>query len=404
MNKFTNFNFNMATEIVFGKSAEKNVADLIKKYGGTKVLLVYEGDISKKIGIYDKVVDSLKVGNLPLVEIFGIQPNPRRSLVEKGLKLAMDEKVNFILAVGGASTIDTGKAIALGVANQGNYWQFFSWNPNHTVPTKKTPIGAIDTIAAAGSETSFSIVILDDIDTGKKLNCNYVINRPSFAIMNPELTYTVPKFQTALGAVDILAHTFDRYFIDAYSHLGDAFCVSVMRNAVKYGPIAVSDPRNYEARAELMLTASMSHNDVTSIGRTGKQGSGHGLESQLCGTYDTPHGAGMAVCMPAYLEYLIKNGEDYHIARVAQFAVDVFDVEPDMGDIKEVARDGVRRFKVWIKSMGMPLTLKELGVPNPQNELDDIVAKCRCDANGILQGFMDLDKKAVRAIFETVLE
>lgn len=404
MKRFTNFTFSMDTEIIFGKDTELRAAELIRKYGGTKVLFVYEGELTKKLGLYDRLVQVFQENHLPFVEISGIQPNPRRSLAERGLKLALEEGADFVLAVGGASTIDTGKAIALGMANDGDFWQFFAWNPAHVVPEKIAPMGAISTLAAAGSETSFSIVLLDDMESGKKSNSNYVINRPSFAIMNPELTYTVPKYQTALGAVDILAHTFDRYFIDAHSGLGDRFCVSVMRNVVQYGPIAVREPTSYEARAELLLTASMSHNDVTSIGRCGKQGSGHGLEMQICGTYDTPHGAGMGVVMPAYLDYMIAHGEPHHVARAAQFAVDVFDVDPAMGEVEQTAQEGVRRFRAWIRSMGLPLTLKELGVPNPAGELDRIVERCRCDADGILRGFLDLDKAAVREIFSTILE
>ena len=404
MKQFTNFTFSMKSEIVFGKGVVAQTAELVRKYGGTKVLFVYEGELTRKIGLYDTVVAALEAGGIPFVEISGIQPNPRRSLVEKGVALALEEQADFVLAVGGASTIDTGKAIALGIANDGDFWQFFNWTPDPIVPQKIAPVGAIPTIAAAGSETSFSIVILDDIDLHKKFNSNYTQNRPTFAIMDPELTYRVPRYQTALGSVDIMAHTFDSYFQSAFSGLGDRFGVGVMRNVVKYGPIAVEHPDDYEARSELLLCSSMSHNDVTRIGRKSPGGAVHSLEAQISGTYDTPHGAGIGVMMHAYLEYLATKGEPIHVARAAQFAVDVFEAEPDMNDVQSTALEGVRRLRAWIKSMGLPLTLKELGVPDPVGDFEDIVARRRCSPDGIIYGFIDLDEAASREIYASVLE
>jgi len=398
MKKFTNFSFNMCTHIVFGKDTVKQVGNLIKMHGGTKVMFVY-GNFIKTSGLYDKIAEYLKEEKIPFVELTGIKPNPRRSLVEKGLKYAQSENVDFMLAVGGGSTIDTAKAIALGLANNGTYWQFF----NGEEPKKMIPVGAISTIASSGSETSGSIVLLDDIESNRKIGNMYPICRPVFAIMDPELTYSLPKFQTGLGAADMFAHTFDRYFIDSASFLGDLYCIGTMKTAIKYGSIAVNDPKNYEARAELMLTASFAHNDVTGIGRSGtRKGSSHGLESQLSGIYDTPHGAGIAAVMPAWLDYLVDYGEDVHVSRVAQFAVDVFDVPAMMDDKKATAKEGIRRLRHWLKSLEMPLTLKELGIP--KEDLDDIVLKCRSDKDGIQRGFMDLDKKAVRIIFKSILE
>jgi alcohol dehydrogenase YqhD (iron-dependent ADH family) len=399
MKDFTNFNFQMYTEIVFGRNTEAQVGELIRKYGGTKVMLVYGGGSIKKSGLYDTVTGALRAEGIPFVELGGVQPNPRRSLAEKGLKTAQDEKVDFLLGLGGGSAIDTAKAIALGLANEGNFWQFYLG----TVPSKMAKVGTIHTIAAAGSETSRSSVLYDDIGTKRKYGFGYDVCRPVFAIMNPELTYTVSPYQTGAGSADILAHTVGRYFIDSDSKLGDEYCEGTMRTVIKYAPIALAKPDDYEARAELMLTGSFSHNDLTAIGRfkTSKGGE-HGLEAQLSGTYDTAHGAGLAAVMPAWLQYIVNHGTPQQVARVAQFAVKVFGVEPDMSDVKATANEGLNRFRAWVKSIGMPLTLKELGIP--KEDLQGIVERCNCGPDGILRGYIDLDKKAVAEIFTSIAE
>ena len=399
MKNFTNFAFHMYTDILFGKGTEAEVAGMIKKHGGTKVMLVYGGGSIKSSGLYDRVVKSLNDSGIPFIELGGVQPNPRRSLVEKGLKTAQEEKIDFLLAVGGGSAIDTAKAIALGLANNGNYWQFYSG----TKAEKMAKVGTIHTISAAGSETSDSSVLLDDIETHRKYGFRWTACRPVFAIMNPELTYSVSKFQTGAGAADILAHTVNRYFIAASSYLGDEYAESTMRTVVKYGPVAFENPNDYEARAELMLAGSFSHNDVTGVGRSmAEKGSEHTLETQLSGTYDTAHGAGLAAVMPAWLQYIVNHGTDAQVARVAQFAVKVFGVTPDMADIKATANEGLVRFRAWVKSIGMPLTLKELGVP--KEDLPEVIQKCNCAPDGIIYGFMKLDKNAVAEIFTSIAE
>ena len=399
MKEFTNFKFNMKTEIVFGKDTEKEVAELVKKYGGTKVLLVYGGGSIKKSGLYDTVVSTLTDAGLPYVEISGVQPNPRRTLIDEGLKFAQDEGVDFVLALGGASSIDTSKAIALGLANDGDYWQFFCG----TMAAKMAPVGTIHTLSAAGSETSSFLVIIDDIDGRGKVGAIGPACRPVFAIMNPELTYSVNKYQTGAGSTDIFAHTVFRYFTKPASYLGDQYCEATLRTVKKYGPIAVENPNDYEARAELMLAGSFSHNDLTGIGRFSmRKGSEHTLEQQLSGKYDTVHGAGLSVIMPAWLQYLVDNGEDFHVAKIAQFGENIFDVDSSIGDDKAIANEGLVRFRAWLKSMGMPATLKELGIP--KEDLQKIVDECGCNNEGILIGFMDLDKDAVKAIFSSVVE
>jgi alcohol dehydrogenase YqhD (iron-dependent ADH family) len=398
MKNFTNFSFHMYTDILFGRGVEAEAANMIRKHGGKRIMLVYGGGSIKKIGLYDRVIKTLKDGDLPVIELGGVQPNPRRSLVEKGLKIARDEKIDFLLAVGGGSSIDTAKAIALGLAN-GEYWQFYSAG----VPVEKiAPMGTIHTISAAGSETSGSTVLVDDLDTGRKRGLMWAACRPVFALMNPELTYSVSAYQTGAGAVDILAHSVMRYFTAAASCLGDEYAEGTMRTVVKYAPIAIAKPRDYEARAELMLAGSFSHNDLTGIGRSGPRGGEHPLESQLSGHYDTAHGAGLAALMPAMLQYIADHGTPDQTARVAQFAVKVFGAEPDMADPRATAHEGLSRFRSWIRSLGMPLTLKELGIP--REDLDAVVRRCVDNVGGTVPGYMEFDEKAVRAIFSSIVE
>lgn len=399
MKTFSNFRFHMYTEMLFGKDTEKEVANMIKKHGGTKVMFVYGGGSIKRSGLYDRVVDSLKQGGIDFVELGGVKANPLRSLVETGLKKAQEEKVDFMLAVGGGSTIDTAKAIALGLANDGEYWQFY----NGVMAEKIIPVGTIHTISAAGSETSGSSVIVDDIDTKKKYGFMNDVCRPVFAIMNPELTYTVSKYQTGSGTADIFAHTYMRYLTADASYLCDQYCAGTLKTVIKYGPIAVNDPTNYEARAELMLAGSFAHNDLTSIGRSGMpKGGEHGLEVQMSGMYDTPHGAGLAVVMPAMLMYILNHGTEEQAARVAQMAVDVFEVDADYADMRGVALEGIRRFKEWIRSIGMPLTIKELGI-DPK-EIPNIIDATLPGADDAVMGFVRMDRAAMKEILDSVAE
>jgi alcohol dehydrogenase YqhD (iron-dependent ADH family) len=399
MKNFTSYNLFLYTDILFGKDIENQAGKMIRKHGGNKVLLVYGGGSIKKFGLYDRVIKALKDEALPFAELGGVQPNPRRSLVEKGIKLAKDENVDFLLAVGGGSAIDTAKAIGLAMANNGEYWKFYNGIPAE----KMAPVGTIHTISASGSETSRSSVILDDIETGRKLSLNWDPCRPIFAIMNPELTFTVSPYQTGAGSSDILAHTVSRYFFQGtpVSHLGDEFCEGLMRTVVRYAPIAVARPDDYEARAELMMAAAFSHRDLMGLGRSGPRGGEHALESQLSGHYDTAHGAGLAAVMPAWLQYIADHGSNEQVARVAQFGAGVFGVKADLHDIKGTADEGLACFRRWIRSLGQPLTLKELGIP--REDIAAVVKRCMDLNKGKVPGFMELDEKAVTEIFTSLL-
>jgi len=396
MKHFTNFSFYSYTDILFGKETEKEAGKMIRKHGGRRVMVVYGGGSVKKSGLFDVVAKVLKDEGLYYAEFGGVQPNPRRSLVEKGIKTAQDEKADFLLALGGGSAIDTAKAIALALANDGEYWKFFNGFPAE----KMAPVGTIHTISGSGSETSRSVVIVNDMDTVRKQSVNSDCCRPVFAIMNPELTYSVPAYQTGVGAADIIAHTVGKYFTkdDPASSLGDEFAEGLMRVVVKFAPIAIAAPNDYEARAELMMAASFSHNELTSIGRSGARGGEHPLEHQLSGHYDTAHGAGLAVIMPAWLQYIADHGTEPQVERVAQFGAKVFAARA--GTAKATANAGLDAFRAWLRSIGMPLTLAELGIPKA--DLDAVIKRA-VDANkGKISGYIDLDEKAIREIYSSV--
>ena len=390
---YGNFKFKYNSEVIFGKDTELETGALVKKHGGSKVMIVYGGGSVVKSGLLKRVIDSLDESGIKHVEFGGVQPNPRRSYAEEGLKLAMNENVDFLLGIGGGSAIDTAKAIALGAANGGDFWQFFTGTPHD----KTLPIGTIHTIAATGSETSRSFVLVDDTDSGQKKGL-WTIFRPCFAIMNPELTYTLPTYQCAAGCTDIFAHTYMRYFSNYDSYLGDRYCEATMKTVVKYAPLVIAEPENYEAKAEIMLAGSFSHCDLMMIGRPeGQSGGEHALESQLSGYYDTTHGAGLAVIMPALLKYFIQHGTEKQVARVAMFAKNVFDVQPSPEGDSETAEIGVERFTEWLKSIDMPVTLGELGVPS--TDVPEAVSRCMKARGDKISGFMDLDEAAVLEIY-----
>ena len=400
MKNFANFSLYLYTDILFGKDTEKETGKMIRKHGGSRVMVVYGGGSVKKSGLFDRVAKAIKDEGLHFIEFGGVQPNPRRSLVEKGIKIAQDEKIDFMLGLGGGSAIDTAKAIALALANDGEYWKFY----NGTPAQKMAPTGTIHTIAAAGSETSRSSVLVDDIEKGHKLGFMWDPCRPVFAIMNPELTYSVDAYQTAAGSVDVLAHSVNRYFMKEMhtTRLGDELAEGLLRTVVKFAPIAVAKPDDYEARAELMLAGSFSHNDLMAVGRSGLRGSEHPLEHQLSGHYDTAHGAGLSVMMPGWLQFIVDNGTPQQVARVAQFAVNVFGIRPDMADPKATANAGLETFRAWIRSLGMPNTLKELGVP--KEDIPAIAKRAAGANNGKIIGLIDLEEKDITAIYNSVAE
>ncbi|MCL1818102.1 MAG: iron-containing alcohol dehydrogenase [Spirochaetaceae bacterium] len=397
MKDYTNFTFHMYTEDVFGKGTENRVGELVKKYGGSKVMIVYGGGSVKKSGLYDRVVASLDKEGIRHIDFGGVKANPTRSFAYKGIELAKKENIDFVLGIGGASAIDTGKGIALAMVYDGDVWDFYS---GKVLPKKMMPVGTIHTISAAGSENSGSTVLVDDIGDRRKIGTMWPdVARPVFAIMNPELTYSVPAYQKGAGAADAFAHTLERYLQRNACSLADEFAFAVLRNLVKYAKAVIDNPSDYEAHAEIMLTATFAHNDVTSLGRAPGGFTIHGLEINLSGRFDTTHGAGIGLVMPPWLTYIVNHGSPEDVIRVAQLAVHVFGVIPDMADPRRIALDGIQRMREWLRSIGMPLTLTELGVKDTP---EGIAKYARANPDGVMTGFLDLDKKAVAEIFTSV--
>ncbi|MBE5760271.1 MAG: iron-containing alcohol dehydrogenase [Clostridiales bacterium] len=378
-----NFSIQLYTDIVFGKDAEKQVGKKVRQHGGTKVLLVYGAGSVKRSGLYDTVVSCLAEEGIEYVDFGGIKPNPSLSKAREGIELARKEGVDFLLAIGGGSAMDTAKGIALGLANPENdIWADFYLAKKE--PQKSFPVGTIHTLSATGSEQSRSTVLKDE-ENNQKSGINAAVNRPVFALMNPELTYTVPPYQTAAGAADIFAHVVERYFYPADTYLGDAFAEAMMRSVVKYSPIALANPTDYESHAELMLAGAYAHCDLAAIGRKNiaMDGSCHGLERQMGGLFDTTHGAGLAVLMPAWVLYTAEHMENPK--QQYKFAVNVFGVEPNENDKMAVIREGVARFRAWLKGMGMPLTFSDMGLS--EEDIEKLIS-ANAPKNGATVGAM----------------
>jgi len=354
-----NFEFYSPTRIIFGRGVEERVGTETKKYAN-KVLLHYGGGSIKKTGLYQKVTLSLREAGVDFVELGGVQPNPRLSLVREGIALCREHKLEMVLAVGGGSVIDSAKAIALGVPYSGDVWDFFA---NRAVPAEALPKGVVLTIPAAGSEASKSAVITNE-DGWYKWGLNVELNRPQFAIMNPELTFTLPPYQTACGAVDIMAHIMERYFTHVTDvDLTDRLCEGALKSMIRNTLIAIKEPDNYAVRAEMMWAGTLAHNDLLGTGRIGDWAA-HMIEQEISAIYDVAHGAGLAVVIPAWMKYTFKRNLNMFI----KFAVRVWDVDYDFDQPERTAWEGIRRLEHFYRQIGMPVTLAELGVPDDRLE------------------------------------
>lgn len=354
-----NFRFSMPTEIIFGRDTHKEVGRETKRIG-KRALLHYGGGSIKKTGLYDTVVASLKAAGVEFVELGGVQPNPRLSLVHDGIRLCREQKLDCILAVGGGSVIDSAKAIGTGVAYEGDVWDFYERKAR---PESMLPLGVVLTIPAAGSEASVSSVISRD-EGSLKLPLDIDILRPRFAIMNPELTFTLPPFQTAAGAADIMSHILERYFTNVpHVDLTDRLCEATLKTVIHNAPIVLAEPQNYDARAEIMWAGTIAHNDLLSTGRVGDWAT-HMIEHELSALYDVTHGAGLSVVFPAWMTHTYKHDVD----RFVQFAVRVWGEEEDFDEPERTALLGIARLKAFWKNIGLPVNLQELGVPSDRLE------------------------------------
>ena len=350
-----NFNFYNPARIVFGKGRELEAGTLVKKYGGKKVLFHYGGGSIKKTGLYDKVIKVLKEEGIAFAELGGVVPNPRLSLVREGIKLCKEQNIDFILAVGGGSVIDSAKAIAAGVFADHDVWDFYT--KKAMAPQKALPIGVILTIPAAGSETSSGSVITNDENWLKRSMGSEVLI-PKFAILNPELTYSLPAYQTACGASDIMAHLMERYFTNV-THVDytDRLIEASLRTVLNFAPKVLEEPDNYDARAEMMWVGTIAHSNLLSTGRIGDWGS-HDIEHELSGAYDIAHGAGLSIIFPAWMKYVYKENP----GRFVQFAVRVFDVDLAFENQEEIILEGIRRLESFYKRIGLPTRLKDVNI------------------------------------------
>lgn len=386
-----NFEFYAPTRVVFGKDAEKQVGDLVKAQNCKMVLVHFGGNSAKKFGLLDKVFESLKDSGINYVSLGGVVPNPRLSKVYEGIELCKKEGVDFILAVGGGSVIDSAKAIGYGMANDCDVWDIYSKKVN---PTGCLPIGVILTIAAAGSEMSNSSVITNE-EGWLKRGCNTEYARCRFAIMNPELTYTLPKYQTASGCTDILMHTMERYFTKVKSmELTDSISEGLMRTVINNVKILMRNPTDYDARAEVMWAGSLSHNDLTGCGSIGDW-SCHQLEHELGGMFDVAHGAGLAAVWGSWARYVYKTD----VARFAQFAVNVMGVPNNFRNPERVALEGIEAMENLYHLIGMPVSISELGVELTYEQIDELAYKCSFKNTRRIGSFQELNMEDTKKIY-----
>lgn len=361
MNEFV---FQCGTKMIFGKDKELCVGRELKEHGAKRVLLVYGGASIRRSGLYDKVITALKEAEIEWEELPGVVPNPRVSLVRRGIELCRGKEIDFLLAVGGGSVIDTCKAISFGVYYTGDVWDLISGKVKPG--EKRIPVADILTLPAAGSEESDSCVISDET-IPMKTGFGSARMRPVFSILNPELTYTLPAYQTACGCMDIMAHAMERYFSRTPDvEMTDRVSEGIMATVVHNLPIALTEPDNYAARAEIMLCGTWAQNDMTGCGRQ-QDWFNHGLEHQISGFYDIAHGAGLAISFPAWMEYLCDQEEC--VPKLAQYAQRVWNVPVYFEDLRRTAMEGVKRLRTLIRESGLPLTLREAGIGTDKFEL-----------------------------------
>ena len=350
-----NFTFYSPTYFVFGKDTECQSGEYVRKFGGSRVLIHYGGGSVVRSGLLARVEQSLTDAGVTFVELGGVMPNPRSGLVYEGIELCKREKVDFVLAVGGGSVIDSAKAIALGSCYDGDFWDFYE-DRTRTASATALPVGVVLTIAAAGSEGSSDSVITKEEGMLKRATGGDCL-RPEFSILNPALTQTLPPYQTASGATDIMAHVFERYFTNTtHVETTDRLCEAVLMAMIHEVPKVIADPNDYEARANIMWAGMVAHNDICGVGRE-QDWNSHWLEHEISAVNDCAHGAGLAVVMPAWMEYVV----DHDVMRFAQVATRVWGCSMDYADPRATAMAGIEAFRNFLRSIGMPTTMAELG-------------------------------------------
>lgn len=369
------FEYYAPTRVIFGKRTEDQAGGLLRAYGAKKVLIHYGGSSAVRSGLIGRVKASLDASGIRYAELGGAVPNPRLAKVREGIALGLREEVDFILAVGGGSVIDSSKAISYGLAEPDkDVWELFEKKRR---AEKFLPLASILTIAAAGSETSNSCVITNE-ETREKRSYNDNISRPLFAIMDPELTMSLPDYQTASGCADILMHTMERYFTQGGNmELTDAMAEGLLRTVMKCAEILCRDPGNYEARAEVMWAGSLSHNGLTGCGNDGGDFASHALEHELGGLFDVAHGAGLAALWPSWARYVYKDC----LPRFVRYAVNVMGVAPQESD-EATALKGIEAMEDFYHRIGMPVNLRELGIEPAEEQIEWMAESCARAAGG----------------------
>lgn len=390
------FNFYSPTQVVFGKSAEEQLAALVRRYGGTRVLVHYGGGSARRSGLLDKVFGLLSDAGIGYVELGGVVPNPLLSLVKDGIALCRKEKIDFILAVGGGSVIDSAKAIAYGVPYDGDPWNF--WD-GKAVPQNSLPVGTILTIPAAGSEMSDSCVVTRDEDQNKR-GFNNDLCRCKFAIMNPERTYTLPPYQTAAGATDIMMHTMERYFsrYDGMT-LTDSIAEALLRTVKDSVFEVLKNPTDYRHRAQIMWAGSLSHNNLTECGLE-KDFATHRLEHELSALFGVTHGAGLAAMWGSWARFVMPK----HVSRFVQYAVNVMGVTNDLTDPEGTALRGIEATERFFHAIGMPTSIHELlGRKVTDDEIALMVRKCSRGGTITLGSIEKIGPKEMETIYRMAL-
>ena len=389
-----NFTFYAPTYFVFGRDTEKETAKYVQRFGGKKVLIHYGGGSVIRSGLLACVKDGLDSAGIAYVELGGVQPNPRSGLVYEGIELCRKEKVDFILAVGGGSTIDSAKAIAAGAVYDGDFWDYYQGK----IVEEALPIGTVLTISAAGSEGSPDSVITNDNGMFKRGATGEAL-RPKFTILNPALTQTLPPYQTACGISDIIAHLYERYLTNSKEvEVTDRMIEALLLTMIHEGPRAMEDADNYDARANIMWAAMMAHNNSCGVGRS-QDWTSHDIEHELSALYDCAHGAGLAVVMPAVFTYNMEH----NIMRFAQVAVRVWGCQMDFEHPEKTAKAGIEALRQFLISIGMPKNFAELGAK--EEDIEKLAhTACYGDVrSGTLGGFVELQQKDVENIYRLMI-
>ncbi len=384
-----NFVFYSPTEFVFGKATEMQVGALARKHGARKVMIVYGGGSVVRSGLLDRVKQSLREAGIEYCLMGGVQPNPVDTKVYEGIEFCRREQADMLLPVGGGSVIDTAKAIAAGVLYEGDFWDFYIGKAK---VTKALKVAVVLTIPAAGSEGSGNTVITK-LDGLQKLSLRVPeVLRPVFSIMNPELTYTLPPFQTACGVADMMAHIMERYFTNTQEvEIGDRLCEGTLMAIINEAPKVMRNPEDYGARANLMWAGMIAHNGTCGVGCEEAWAS-HFLEHEISAIYCVTHGAGLSVIFPAWMTWMVEH----NVGKIAQYAVRVWGV-PESEDKKAVALEGIGKLKAFFNSLGLPVTFKELGVENP--DIDRLADSLHRNKGELVGNYVKLTKQDSKEIY-----